>query len=155
MAKQALYTLMENEEVVFELNIDAFETDEGKDGLLGIVSGLLEDIPIIGMLSNNKKNEGVFVVTNMRCIVATKGENRFFGCSCVENRNFVMYPRSALNGCNGYEKSRKLCCAGFSISIGVTVGCANETLTVGTNDIETDEQAQAVVAKLATLVQKA
>lgn len=155
MAKKALYTLMEDEEVIFELNIDNFETESENGGLLGMVTELLGlgAIPIGSMLFKRKAT-GVFVVTNMRCFVVTISERGLF-CNCCEDRNFFMFPRTALNGCNGYEKSRKLCCAGFSISVGITVGASNETLTIVTDDIDTDEQAQAVVAKLATLIQKA
>ena len=162
MAKQSLYALMEDEKVVFELNIDSFEMDEERGGLLGGIlnllnlQDLLDIIPILNISNSNKKRAGIFVVTNMRCIVATISEYKFLDCcSCCEDREFAMFPLSALNGCNGYEKSRKCCCSGFSISVGLTVGASNETLTIKTNDIHTDEQAQAVVAKLATLVQKA
>lgn len=155
MAKKALYTLMENEEVIFELNIDQFEMESKNEGLLEKVTDLLGDLPIVSMvLGNNRNAAGVFVVTNMRCFVVTMCAKGLF-CNCYEDRNFFMFPRTALNGCNGYEKSRKLCCSGFSISVGITVGASNETLTIVTNDIDTDEQAQAVVAKLATLIQKA
>ncbi len=146
MANKALYSLLENENVIFELNIDnATRDDEADIAAVGFVKKIIGLIPIIGSRSTN----GVFVVTNMRCLVALQ-EKAF----CSEERVFWSFPRQALNGCSGYSKSRKCCCSSFDISIGISVGVTNVALEIETNDIKNDDQAQALVAKLLELSQQ-
>lgn len=151
MAKQPLYTLIENEKVILELNIDnASRSDDAAAAVSGLFKSVIGVIPVIGPMVASKKKVGVFVVTNMRCLIAVQGRS---GCS--EERAFWSFPRKALNGCGGYDKSKICCCSSFDISIGITIGTTNTQLEIETSDIKNDEQAQALVAKIAELAQQA
>lgn len=151
MAQKPLYTLVENEKVIFELNIDdATRSDDTAAAVAGLFKTVIGLIPVIGPMVANKKKIGVFVVTNMRCLVAVQGK-----ACCQEERAFWSFPRKALNGCSGYDKSKTCCCSSFTISIGITVGTTNTQLEIETSDIKNDEQAQALVAKIAELAQQA
>ena len=155
MAKEALYTLLENEKVIFELNItDAMRTDAAT-----AVAGMLKAI-IPGRGDGNKGGVGVFVVTNMRCFVALQRKSGCLCCFSHEERFFWSFPLKALNGSNGYNSSQGaicLCCcksANFSIDIGMTCGTSTFNVSVYPTNIKNHEQAQSIVAKLAELAQK-
>lgn len=155
MAKEALYTLVENEKVIFELNITNATRD---DRAAAAVAGLIKSI-LPGGKKGNDDGHGVFVVTNMRCFVALQKKSGLC-CFSEEERFFWTFPLKALNGYNGYSstQSKFLCCckeSDFSIDIGMYYGTDKFTLSVHTDDIKNHEEAQAIVAKLVELAQKA
>lgn len=150
MAKEALYTLLENEKVIFELKIaNATRNDMTSTAVAGMIKSILP-----GGEKQNAGGSGIFVVTNMRCFVALQRKSG--GCCFAhEDRFFWSFPLKALNGCNGYDSSQSSrCCCCKSSSFSISIGINKFTLRVYTNEIKNHEQAQAVVAKLSELAQK-
>ena len=163
MAKQALYALSEGEKVIFELNIDDFAKPE-KTGFFGaLIDTLGEFAPLWSQLEEAIfgawKPEGILVFTNARCFISIRKTRRgAFGITKEEKRDYITFPRKAITEWNSYEKdySRKCCCCAtskFVISIGLDG--KDEPLTFTTHEIKTDEEAQAVIAKIVELSQNA
>ena len=156
MAQETLYSLVENEKVIFELNIKDASRDDKKEAIAS-AAGFIKSL----FAPKDDGTHGVFVVTNMRCFVALQKKIGlwWFFCFSHEERVFWTFPLKALNGYNGYSSTQnKLCCccktADFTIDVGMYYGTDKFTLTVNTDDIKNHEQAQAIVAKLVELAQK-
>lgn len=151
MAK-ALYTLAEGEKVLFEFKASAI-VKEDLGGLLkfSFFTAIFDKIPCCSV-----STPGVFVITDKRiiCTYATS-----VGLLCFKKETskvFDSYNRKALNGFCGYDRvgdGKKHCCAKneFVFTIGVNEGFTSKTYKVTTDSVETDEQAQAVVASISTI----
>lgn len=154
--KDALYVLAPEEELIFELNIDNAslkEDDKDSNGILDLIENLLP------MLGKPASGEGMFVVTNSRCIVVLRKKTRsFLGFCRSEERLFWTFPRHAITEWHSYEKASRTCCwcctgQGFDITIGLDGKEAN-SLTIHSKDITSDEEAQALISLLIELSQK-
>lgn len=163
MAKQALYALSEGENVIFELNIDDFKKPE-TPGLMGKLIDMLEASPLYQLIFGAYKAEGVFVFTNARCFICVKRTRRgFVGFTKDESRDYITFPRKAITEWNCYEKAYShkwwglcaCCCATSRFDISIGLDGKDEPLTFTTHDIKTDEEAQAVIAKIVELSQNA
>ncbi len=145
----AMYTLDEGEKVDFELRI----VSAVKQGAAaGMIRELLAEIPVIGPLLCGSKSgaEGVFVLTSTRVMMVLRTASLF---NCAENRSFWSFPRASLTGWLGYAKSRKCCCSAFALQVGFCDGATSIVYNIESPDVETDEQAQAVIGKLTAIRQ--
>lgn len=148
MAKPSLYSLCEGERVEFEMDIvgEAKESDVNLPGVFGSVSDLL------GAFMSGK-GSGKLVVTNARVLIVKSVKGL---CSVTESRTFRSFPRSALSGWVGYQKEKTFFCYNsFVLRVRFSEGGSNVTykLTPAANAITSDEQAQAVLTKLAEFSQ--
>ncbi len=158
MEKEPLYTLSENEKVIFELNIiSATRSDQAVGAAIFSLLALFSSI----LPKKKSESSGVFVITNMRCFIAM--ENKQSNCCCFSrtNRFFWTFPLKSLNGFNGYTTGDaiKICCCDccaptFNFNIGIDYGASKFKVSVCTDDVDKHEEAQAIVAKLCELAQK-
>lgn len=151
-----LYTLAPNEEVLFEVNIDYVSVTEAEEEANFLANLLKSLLPSGGA----KTGDGVFVVTNTRLLIVFKNSSRgFMGFYSDESRNFWSIPRRALTEWHSYEKAAKTVCCCTKQHFLITIGLddANglfDELTFGSYDITSDEEAQALIAKLIEVSQK-
>lgn len=146
---QNLYTVAENETVLFELECTEFEEmqNTGFFGFINLVitkiKVLLRNIPIIKCCCPVKS---LLVVTDKRFIIITK-KSGFFGCS--ENRSFKTIPVKALTGWNSYSKIRICCLNNFRFYVNLINSARESILLVFTsNQVTNDEVAQAIISKI-------
>ncbi len=163
MAK-SLYTLMEGEKVLFELKASLIV----KEGTLGagLVSGFLsklEKIPILSCAISfyrhfcfNVTTPGAFVVTDQRIISSYVTQTRFICFTKEVEKVFESHPANALNGFCGYTRDgdgKKHCCStsDFVFTVGLNEGNTTTSYAITTDSVETDEQAQALVATISSM----
>ena len=168
ISKVQLYTLLPGEEVIFELQIDQAQRSGGDvtsflTNLFLFLLSLIRSTPIVGDIINyifRDRRGGVFVITNMRCLVCLLTTT---GCTKKEKQRVVWsFPQKSLNESVAYEKSFSRKClvcikTHFTIEVGLTVGNERDWLKLGINqnNIKTDEEALAIVAKIAEIGQQA
>lgn len=145
MSKEALYTLLEGENVIFELNHAGANRSDQDDVALKALKHLL---------NSKQTTVGVFVLTNMRCIVAIQTESGIC-CASSESRSFWTFPLESLNGMNGYTSTQATVCCCSDIDFTIEIGIKNFVLKINTQDVKNHEQAQALVAKITEVAQKA
>ena len=155
----SVYQLVEGEEVIFELNIEEPSRSDESSPAEAILN-IAENIPIIGnLLGSQSGAAGVLVITNMRCFITSYPEEQSC-CGFGRSKGFFWsFPREALNGSNSFEFSSKtICCCGcnsVTITLGLSIGKGDDfTISFETNDIETREQAEMVLAKFHQLSQQ-
>ena len=160
MANQSLYTLAEGEKVLFELKASAIvKADLGGLMKFSSLTSLLGKIPGYSFITSfccGVSTPGIFVITDKRIISAYVTKTRVSCFSKEVAKVFESYQRKALNGFCGYDRvgdGKKHCCtkSEFVFTIGVNEGFESKTYKVTTNSVETEEQAQAVVASISTI----
>lgn len=153
-----LYVLAPGEEVIFELSIDnsSLTDPDQKGGILGFIHSLIPDF-----LSCRRKGQGVFVVTNTRCIIAMKsGTNSCLCCGQKsEVRRFYSFPRWALTESLRYTKVSQTCCwcctkEGYTLYIGVDNDEWDNEINIFSREITSDVEAQALISALIEISQK-
>ena len=152
---QNLYTVAENETVLFELECTEFEEMQNT-GLFGFIhriitkiKSILRNIPIIKCCCPVKS---LLVVTDKRLIIITKTSG-FLGCS--EKRSFQTVPVKALTGWNSYSKSRLCCFKNVRFYVDLLNSAKESKLLVfATDQVTNDEVAQAIISKISELTQQ-
>lgn len=120
MEVDALYSLMEGEEVVLEVKIANPRKLGGALAAGNALGALFRGIVKKGK-NKNLSLESVFVVTNKRVIVASCSSNS--ACCCgKESRTVWTWTRAAFTVVQAdYEKSRKKCCCSDMASFYATI----------------------------------
>lgn len=142
-----VYSLAPGEEVIFELNVQ--NPIRGNDTDPAAIAQKI--IQKLFPFKCCNKSVAVIVVTNMRILVTSLPT-----CCGGKNKFLWTFPRTALNGVNGFEliAGKYSCCDTYTLSIGLSYGLAeDDELSFETPDVRTIEQAQAVLAKFHELAQ--
>lgn len=147
MAK-ALYTLAEGETVQFELTTELVVRDDGAG--FGKLAGFAN------LAAFCLKTPGVFVVTDKRILVTYISQQGFLCFKKQKGKVFESYARKALNGYVAYDlvgDGKKKCCARdtYIFTVGVNEGNRTIQYKISTKSVRSEEEAQTVVAALATL----
>lgn len=167
-AQDPMYVLAPNEELIFELNIDEISLKVKEEAgfigeLLGQITGFIRKaIKTVLPCCCKKPGEGIFVVTNSRCMIVFREKVRgFFGFNKHEVRNFWTFPREAITEWHSYEKLSNTfcwCCTQQEFMISMDIDGDDHDLdriSFCSHDITTDEEAQALISTLIELSQKA
>ena len=98
------------------------------------------------------RTPGVFVITDKRLIFS-----QVKACCCSESEKvFMSYPRAALNGCCSFTRvNQSFCCCNcddYTIGIGINEGLKSVQFLVKVKGLRQDEQAQALLSSITTLV---
>ena len=164
--KEAMYALAPNEELIFELNIDEVSLKEESEGgaigalLNSLLEGVTNMVKSIFPCLCKKPGEGVFVVTNSRCMIVYREKVRgLFGFNKHEERRFWTFPRRAITERHSYAKSAHTscwCCS--SQNFVITIGLDSDEVdisefTICSHDITSDLEAQSLISTLIELSQ--
>ena len=139
----ANYVLAPEEQVIFELNIEA--PSKGDDGVVSIAQNLLKTfLPVC-----QKKTAAILVFTNMRILITNRES-----CCGDKNKFFWTFPRTALNGDNSFSMIAGgcSCCDTYTFNLGLDLRTTT-SISFGTPDVRSVEQAQALIAKIFQLSQ--
>ncbi len=142
-----LYTVTENEKVLFELECEGLIAPGVDSGVNELLGGFREKLKNTGAFFCGKQ-KSLLVITDKRIIGIEFSQDC---CSCSEERSFFDVPVKTLSGWNSYRKSRFCCCKSFSFSIGVTRPNNTSTCFSFSVDNITDDHAQALIAQINTL----
>lgn len=162
-----MYVLAPNEKLIFELNIDEVSLKATESaGIIGELIGQATSF-ITNILKTifpsccQKPGEGLFVVTNSRCLIVFREKIRgFMGFNKSEIRNFLTFPRDVISEWHSYEKVSNTscwCCTGERFKITMDIYGAEHDLkriSFCSHDITSDEEAQALISTLIELSQK-
>ena len=158
-----LYTLMENEEEVFNVNVSYIAVENGKSSALGGIFDFLKEgvweeiadfcshIPFLHYFFDSK-SAGQIIVTNQRVILIT---TTLSGC-CESNEKLAVtsISHTLLNGFNSFIHQKSCCCGSsqYQFSIGICNGSEPDVFVFETDTLSSDEEAAAVLAKFDELV---